>query len=462
LVYQNTIGEFLQSFQPPVSRYGTITFGDFVKGEIVVAGDFIKINGIETYGIARLDNKGTVDDSFIFTDVKKEVRQVKILNDGNIMISTGKEFFKLNSDAVVQPDFNFTPFKSLHQVIKFIILDDQKIVVSDPNNPYRLNPDGTEDTSFDIGSGIDIKSSAFDFDVQADKKVIFGSRFTEFNGTPVNRVVRINSDGSLDQTFDIGEGPDDRVTFAKVLKDDNVLIGGFFKHFDGIEVPHGLVKLSKNGEVDSTFLENQKEIGQFDWGIMNIKAVQIGHKVFLKSRYFISLLNTDGTVDEDFNFPITFNGISDIIAFEDPGNEPSAGGRVSAENDFLFFMGSFIDREDDSPAFLLKVNLNNSSDLVTGVAGDKDTVNPFLLYPNPVQSNMFINYQNQTGKPVETGKVNIAIYNTSGNAVYKKQYINTLDGYPLEVNVEGLNAGIYLIHFFSENKVLLTAKFVKK
>ena len=66
----------------------------------------------------------------------------------------------------------------------------------------RLNIDGSVDQSFDIGSGFD--GTINDIAVQSDGKIIVGGIFQNYNGSVRQRIARINTNGSLDQTFDVG------------------------------------------------------------------------------------------------------------------------------------------------------------------------------------------------------------------------------------------------------------------
>jgi hypothetical protein len=43
--------------------------------------------------------------------------------------------------------------------------------------------------------------------VQPDGKLVLGGGFTAYNGSARNRVLRVNGDGSIDTTFQPGEGP---------------------------------------------------------------------------------------------------------------------------------------------------------------------------------------------------------------------------------------------------------------
>src|SRR5690606_16708779 len=85
-------------------------------------------------------------------------------------------------------------------------LDGKIIVGRQEEAPYlyRYNADGSVDNTFDIGTGIN--ESVSSIVTQPDGKVLVGGNFTEFNGQPQNRILRLNIDGSLDTTFNIGTG----------------------------------------------------------------------------------------------------------------------------------------------------------------------------------------------------------------------------------------------------------------
>jgi hypothetical protein len=58
------------------------------------------------------------------------------------------------------------------------------------------------DKTFNIGGGFnDTVDSIIE---QGDGKILVGGQFTGYNGESANYIIRLNSDGSKDQTFDIG------------------------------------------------------------------------------------------------------------------------------------------------------------------------------------------------------------------------------------------------------------------
>jgi uncharacterized delta-60 repeat protein len=123
------------------------------------------------------------------------------------------------------------------------------------NRICRLNPDGRRDDTFNIGTGFD--SSVRTIKVQPDDKILVGGNFTDFNGTAVNYICRLNSDGREDFTFiaNIGSGFDSSVNSIKLLSDNTIIVGGNFIDFDGSTVGR-IAKLNSNGTYNSSFTTN--------------------------------------------------------------------------------------------------------------------------------------------------------------------------------------------------------------
>jgi uncharacterized delta-60 repeat protein len=357
-------GNLVKTFGPEVSRYGSVKSGDYFKSKLVIAGDFMKVNGVTTYGLALLNKNGSMDPTFLMNKNLGPVTQLKILNDCSLLVSTGSDFFKVDATGKIKSDFTFQHFKTLYQVIKFKVLDDGKIIAGDPNNIYRLNSNGTEDPTFNIGTGICCSVyTSFDFDIQGDK-VIYGSIFNQFNGTDVNRLVRLNPDASVDNTFKTGTGPDDAVTMIKVLDSGEMVIGGSFKNFNGVEVPNRIIKLSRDGAVDSTFIKNQK-LSAFFGGIETnfAKVEQEDSMIYVKGVSSIATFNVNGTIYNNFKIPVTVNQINDIVTLKDTTLD--VGGKkslaASTINSCMFAFGSFSDSANNDPSFVVKLILGDNS-----------------------------------------------------------------------------------------------------
>jgi uncharacterized delta-60 repeat protein len=89
--------------------------------------------------------------------------------------------------------------------------------------------------------------------LQPDGKLVIGGAFTTLGGGWANRVARLNTDGTLDRTFEVGKGPDANVTIVLRQDDGKFLVAGHFTNFNGFE-RRGVVRLEANGAVDASFV----------------------------------------------------------------------------------------------------------------------------------------------------------------------------------------------------------------
>ncbi|ACU07778.1 hypothetical protein FIC_01330 [Flavobacteriaceae bacterium 3519-10] len=120
----------------------------------------------------------------------------------------------------------------------------------------RINPDGTLDSGFNNGgSGFDntVKTVA----LQPDGKLLVGGTFTTYNGTPVNNIVRLNADGSLDSTFssltfESATGGAVDLTKLIVLDDSKILFSGRFNKYNFVQTG-SVGRLNSDGSLDTTF-----------------------------------------------------------------------------------------------------------------------------------------------------------------------------------------------------------------
>jgi len=106
-----------------------------------------------------------------------------------------------------------------------------KVNYSARNRVARLNEDGSLDTTFDPGNGANCTVSALA--VQIDGKVVIGGCFTSVGGESRRRVARLQTDGLVDIDFDTSSGANDSVSDLAVQLDGKVIIVGEFTEVDG-------------------------------------------------------------------------------------------------------------------------------------------------------------------------------------------------------------------------------------
>jgi uncharacterized delta-60 repeat protein len=441
------------NFNPEIAALGMISVGDYLDGKLLIGGDFIRIDGHKTFGIARISDNGTIDPTFSIDEDHGPVRQLKVLDDNSVLVSTG-QLFKVDENGDVRNDFDWTaPSIFLSEIVKFIELENGQFMTGSYGTVGRINADGSNDDSFDLGPFN--HSSAFDFDMQGDN-VIYGGYFDDILGVQVNNIARITKEGTFDNTFDTGDGigPQSEeyrlIQLVKVLDNGEVLLAGHFSEFDGHEVPHGLVKVSANGAFDETFNNNQKNAPAPEPGTFYRSTVyQLGSKVYIRGPYGIYVVNTDGTVDETFNLPITVNGITDMIIVL--RNEPG-GGRVKTDVADLYAFGEFT--VNGNVKTLVKMTLNDD-ETVTGINEEALSDLSMKIFPQPVSDNLNILVGDAKGK------FQASILDISGKGTKEFQFTTEDYNQATQLDLSQTTAGFYLLKVTSESGKTAYRKFVK-
>lgn len=151
----------------------------------------------------------------------------------------------------------------------------------------------------------------------SDGKILFFGSLHNPLHTTMSGVVRLNADGSWDNTFD---GPDFdqdyylRIRTAVELPDGKYLVGGQFQDFSGGSNQRGIIRLNSDGSQDMGF-DAGFEINP----IINAIALQPDGKILIAGGYGtmshgtgITRLLPDGTVDATFDAGQAPTNIRDI------------------------------------------------------------------------------------------------------------------------------------------------------
>lgn len=121
------------------------------------------------------------------------------------------------------------------------------------NHIIRLDQSGSLDPNFNNGGGFDdARNLICDMDSQ-NRLVCTGRYFSTYSGSSVQELIRINTDGTLDETFNTGtfqqlSTPSDII----VQSDDKVVVTGYFTSYSGSSV-RGIVRANEDGTLDTTF-----------------------------------------------------------------------------------------------------------------------------------------------------------------------------------------------------------------
>nr|HMS41739.1 hypothetical protein [Pyrinomonadaceae bacterium] len=227
----------------------------------------------------------------------------------------------------------------------------------------RLNADGSVDTSFfppDFYNGSGIGATIYAIAVQPDGKILVGGFIRGVNDAKIG-IRRLNADGSLDSSFFIVEFNQAIAAWTaydiKLQSDGKILVGGWFG-FISPEDRRSLIRLNTDGTFDNTFTQpNVADIREFqilpDGKIIAVGLNNPGSGG--QNQPFLRKFNADGTTDTSFT-PITSgNGLIEAVKVL-PNGQFLVGGSFSILNGFV--QGG-ISRINADGTMDLNFNLNN-------------------------------------------------------------------------------------------------------
>ncbi len=178
-------------------------------------------------------------------------------------------------------------------------------------NIARLNADGTNDPTFIKGSGFDAEVRCIV--VQSNGQILVGGAFSNYNGTPCNRLVRLSADGAVDTAFvtAMGVGPNSSATVNAIAVEASgkILVAGSFDTFSGGTM-EGLVRLTALGARDTVSPLTLPFVTGWASTINSIIAQPDGKIVAVGTFYDpeggpfrsgIARLNSSGSRDTSFN-----------------------------------------------------------------------------------------------------------------------------------------------------------------
>ncbi len=314
-------------------------------GKILIGGSFNVVAGVSRNGLARLNADGSLDTTFVPPPFSQSdlVAPLKIIAqpDGKILVA-GNNFriggvlyplIRLNADGSVDASFNLPSISSsivglaLQPDGKILIGGDFEFIGTVPRKIVaRLNSDGTLDNSFDIGLPYANHNGRADaFAIQPDGKIIAGGGITLTVGTTTfNNVVRLNPNGSPDTTFSVAGDSLDTVQAIILQADGKIYLGGNSSGNTGSR--NSLTRVNANGSVDSSY-NSTIALGSQVYDLLQEpsgKVIAVGNfcATPFEQGCTISRFNTNGS--RDAFYPITANCTN-----QGPDNTPLALARQS-------------------------------------------------------------------------------------------------------------------------------------
>lgn len=231
-------------------------------GKIIVVGQLQGNTYNETLinsNIIRLNQDGSIDNTFSNSGIpNNKINEVVILPDDKIIIAGQFTTFgvqncgriaRLSSNGTIDLSFNSIGVNS--SIEELVLQDDGKIIIGgsfstgSSSKVLRLNGDGTIDTTFNSGTNTNNTVTSIAIDESGNYYV--GGQFTTFNGVAKSKIVKLLSDGSIDNTFAIGSGITNGNVYDLIINKQNaIMVLGSFNAYNSSSA-NNIIALNPNG-----------------------------------------------------------------------------------------------------------------------------------------------------------------------------------------------------------------------
>lgn len=440
-------------------------------GKVLIGGMFSEYNGVERSGIARINSDGSLDLDFNpaieYGGYIGIIRNIALQEDGKIIVVG--EFSHCQGE--------------------------ERTAIA------RLNSDGSLDESFNpvfnttdfLGEDIFPAEIMIGVNVVEDGKILVYGDFRECNGVDRKGIARLNSDGSLDETFYFVEGlhqlGDRKTNNFIVQSDGKILVGGKgdMTIYEGDTIK-GLFRLLPNGEFDSEFLHSLTPESEDNIRVYSIASLPNNDVLvawvqesggFSSGGFFLKKLKGEnGQIDSSFSFydviedGETLNVIYSIQPTEDGkivlGRDESIV-RILENGDLdeTFKNDNEIDGRVYDFDFLVDEGMliggtfiNINSELVNGIARlyynyevsgiEKSEMDNLVVYPNPANNVITI-----LDAPLNS---KVIITNIAGQKLKEILVHSNI----VQVDVSSLENGVYLVSIIQDDKKLVNKLLINK
>ncbi len=185
-------------------------------GRILIAGEFMRVGGVDRLNLCRLRSDGGVDGTFTLDTpiVWTQVNDIDVDAGGRIYLS---------GDFIQLEDYNAGCIA-------------------------RLTPNGTIDQTFKFPATTNSTSDRAIVNnllILSDGRLVAVGNFVSVNGTPARFITRIFDDGSIDSSF--ATGADQEIVALAEDSAGRLLIGGYFQTVNNTAA-HNVARLLRQGD----------------------------------------------------------------------------------------------------------------------------------------------------------------------------------------------------------------------
>lgn len=433
------------SFSPETNNFSNIQcFTIQSDSKIVIGSDAYIGQPVPKKAIARLNSNGSLDINFNAPDIFNNFSTFSIAeqSDGKILVAgwdqnSGEKKYisRLNSDGSIDASFNIGT--GANDIVRSVVLQpDGKIIVAGDftffngqftNYIIRLNSNGSIDNSFVPFAGPNNKITSCT--LLQNGKIIIRGIFTSYDNISRNYIARLNIDGTLDTTFNPAITTTDFI-YSNIVEANNedILFGAFFSHNGSSK--QTVLRMKIDGTIDTNFnLDNFTDAPVYSIALQNNQKILIGgdfNQCNGFSRKSFARLNNDGSIDNFFNVGTGANSTVSTI--------------ISINNNAAFISGGFSNYNGTNISRIAKIYTNENLD----VADSRDF--KFNVYPIPVQDKLFLS---------ENIFYTYEIYDLIGQKITSSKITNKY------IDVSNLKKGIYILKVKSINGITISKKIIK-
>lgn len=234
---------------------------------VFVAGAFTAVGGTSRQSLVKLMPNGTINTGFA-GGVDSTINVVAIAADKKVLVAgafssangvSRANFAVFNEDGTLaagNPTTNNDVYAILpHPNGKCVIGGLFTSVAGTTRNRLaRLNSDYTLDTSWNPN----LNGLVWGHWAYPDGSFLIGGDFTRAFGASVNRLIRVKADGTRDTSFT--PSVNYRVYSIHVQPDGKILIGGAFNTVNGV-ARYGVARLHADGTLDTGFVASKNTSG---------------------------------------------------------------------------------------------------------------------------------------------------------------------------------------------------------
>ncbi|MGB0372533.1 MAG: hypothetical protein ACPGN3_14460 [Opitutales bacterium] len=195
-------------------------------------------------------------------------------------------------------------------------------------DPTHYSGEYESDNDFDVGDGPGGATYNYVNSMLRlpNDDILAGGEWNTWDGLDYPNLIRLNPNGSIEELFDAGSGPNEMVRMIKPLDSGQILIAGTFTEYSDVSVPY-ICRIWPDGTLDESF-EGGTSLSPLDTpeytyiseiAVLDDGKIMVGGRFAVDGKGYANLarLNSDGTLDTSFETDVYFDYVEAIIELED-------------------------------------------------------------------------------------------------------------------------------------------------